>query len=60
MTTTCQKCGGLLVAERPLDFYNRSARWKCINCGWSLLEGQQPNALVDRATRDCSRKNRSH
>ena len=22
MTTACQKCRGLLVAERPLDFYN--------------------------------------
>lgn len=44
MTTTCQKYRGLLVAERHLDFYCRSVRWKCVNCGWSLLEGQKSRA----------------
>lgn len=38
MTTTCQKCRGLLVAERHLDFYSRSARWKCLNCEWFVTE----------------------
>ena len=46
MTTACQKCRGLLVAERPLDFYSPVARWKCINCGWSRTEQPTyPDAL---------------
>lgn len=55
---TCQKCGGLLTAERHLDFYSRSARWKCLNCGWSLWEGHKSGALwperrvVARANQD--------
>jgi RNase P subunit RPR2 len=40
MTTTCQKCSNLLVAEPHLDFYSRLARWKCVNCGWSRTEHQ--------------------
>lgn len=41
----CQKCGGLLAAERHLDFYSRSTRWKCLNCGWSLMEDHKSRAL---------------
>ncbi len=42
---TCQKCGGLLVAERHLDFYSPSTGWKCVNCGWSLMQVHQSRAL---------------
>ena len=57
---TCAKCRGLLLAERHLDFYGPAAQWKCINCGWVPLEDQNPRALVDHATKYCSRKNGSH
>lgn len=64
MTTTCQKCGGLLVAERSMDFYSRSARWKCVNCGWSLLENHKSRASwIERReaartrTSPCNRRN---
>lgn len=30
---TCQKCNGLLISERILEFYPHTDRWKCINCG---------------------------
>ena len=45
MTITCHKCGGLLAAERHLDFYSRSTRWKCLNCGRSRLEDRKSRAL---------------
>mgnify|MGYP001593676996 CR=1 FL=1 len=41
----CQQCGGLLVAERHLDFYSPSTGWKCVNCGWLSLENHQSRTL---------------
>lgn len=35
MKGSCQKCGGLLVVERVLDYYGPLAGMKCVNCGWS-------------------------
>jgi hypothetical protein len=35
MKGSCQKCGGLLVLERVLDYYGPLAGMKCVNCGWS-------------------------
>lgn len=35
MKGSCQKCGGLLVVERVLDYYGPLAGVKCVNCGWS-------------------------
>ncbi len=29
---TCQKCNGLLISERILEFYAHAERWKCITC----------------------------
>ncbi len=34
MKGSCQKCGGLLVIERVLDYYGPLAGVKCVNCGW--------------------------
>lgn len=39
MTSSCDKCGGLLLGERVLDYY-QVRRCKCINCGWSREDGQ--------------------
>jgi hypothetical protein len=33
MQRICTKCGGLLIGERPMDFY-QAKHWKCVNCGW--------------------------
>lgn len=38
MQKTCTKCGGLLIGERPMDFY-QAKYWKCVNCGWYREEG---------------------
>lgn len=45
----CSKCGGLAVAERSLDLYGRADRWRCVNCGWSLMM-KNPGATADRAS----------
>lgn len=37
MQRVCDKCGGLLIGELPMDFY-RARHWKCVNCGWSREE----------------------
>lgn len=37
MQRICTRCGGLLIGERPIDFY-QVRRWKCVNCGWSREE----------------------
>jgi hypothetical protein len=37
MQRICTKCGGLLIGERPMDFY-LGDYWKCVNCGWSQQE----------------------
>lgn len=34
MKDSCQKCGGLLVVERVLEYYGPMAGVKCVNCGW--------------------------
>lgn len=39
MTSTCEKCGGLLIGEQVLDYY-QTRRWKCVNCGWYRGDGQ--------------------
>lgn len=59
MTTTCQKCRGLLVAERHLDFYCRSVRWKCVNCGWSLTVHLNTDRCVVRTATYGAHKNSS-
>ena len=59
MTTTCQKCRGLLVAERHLDFYSRSAQWKCLNCGWSSTELSRIDRCMVRTATDGAHKNSS-
>lgn len=38
---TCQKCNGLLISERNLEFYAHTERWKCINCGWHRQDNPQ-------------------
>lgn len=38
MKGPCQKCGGLLVIERVLDYYGPLAGVKCVNCGWSCRD----------------------
>lgn len=38
MKGSCQKCGGLLVVERVLDYYGPLAGVKCVNCGWSCRD----------------------
>jgi RNase P subunit RPR2 len=38
---TCQKCNGLLISERILEFYAHTERWKCINCGWHQQDNSQ-------------------
>ncbi|MCP9447773.1 MAG: hypothetical protein NNA22_09410 [Nitrospira sp.] len=45
---TCSKCGGLAVEEQSLDFYGRTDRWRCVNCGWSLMKNPG-TAAVSRA-----------
>ncbi len=50
---TCSKCGGLTVAERSLEFYDRTDRWRCVNCGWSLMKNPGATA-VSRERHDIS------
>jgi len=38
---TCLKCNGLLISERILEFYARTERGKCINCGWHRQDNPQ-------------------
>ena len=33
MTSICEKCGGFLIGEQVLDYY-QTRRLKCVNCGW--------------------------
>lgn len=33
MRRICTKCGGLLIGELAMDFYQAKS-WKCVNCGW--------------------------
>lgn len=42
---TCSKCGGLAVLEQSLDFYDRTDRWRCVNCGWSLMKNPWVTAV---------------
>lgn len=37
MQRICGKCGGLLIGELAMDFY-QARHWKCVNCGWSREE----------------------
>ena len=37
MSRICTKCGGLLIGELPMDFY-QARHWKCVNYGWSREE----------------------
>ncbi len=37
MHRICMKCGGLLIGEWPMDFY-QARHWKCVNCGRSREE----------------------
>lgn len=53
---TCQKCNGLLISERILEFYAHTDRWKCINCGWSRTKNQHAQSLVEQALCCRSRK----
>ncbi len=39
MTSSCDKCGGLLLGERVLDYY-QVRRWKCVNCGRAREDGR--------------------
>lgn len=42
MNGFCDKCGGLLVVERVMDFYAPSSGWKCVNCGWCRRDHSPP------------------
>lgn len=44
---SCQKCGGLLVVERVLDYYGPLAGMKCLNCGW-MRRAPRPEAWPQR------------
>lgn len=46
---SCHKCGGLLVAERALDFYGSLPGWKCLNCGWCRWDSQQSQRIAAHA-----------
>ena len=37
MKSTCGRCGGFVVDEQVLDYYQAS-RWRCVNCGWYRRE----------------------
>lgn len=37
MQKICVKCGGLLIGELAMDFY-QARHWKCVNCGWHREE----------------------
>lgn len=37
MKSTCRRCGGFVVDEQVLDYYQAS-RWRCVNCGWYRRE----------------------
>lgn len=49
MQGMCTKCGGLLIGERPMDFYQAKC-WKCVNCGWyreeTLVRPSRPILLA--------------
>lgn len=30
---TCSRCGGHLVLEQSIEFYQPQSRWRCVNCG---------------------------
>jgi hypothetical protein len=42
---TCQKCNGLLISERILEFYTHTDRWKCINVDGLARRTNMPRAL---------------
>jgi hypothetical protein len=46
MHRICMKCGGLLVGQWPMDFY-QARHWKCVNCGWPR---EETHAYLDQAT----------
>ncbi len=33
MTLICRRCGGFVIGEREVDYYQPS-HWRCVNCGW--------------------------
>ena len=37
MKSTCRRCGGFVVDEQVLDYYQAS-RWRCVNCDWYRRE----------------------
>lgn len=37
MKSICGKCGGFVVQEQVLDYYQASRR-RCVNCGWCHRE----------------------
>lgn len=56
MKGSCQKCGGLLVVERVLDYYGPLAGVKCVNCGWSCRDPLPLFGSPGGATRRVARK----
>lgn len=50
MARTCSKCGGLLIGESPMDFYQARC-WKCVNCGWCREEKLVPPCRVISSVR---------
>jgi|CXWJ01.1.fsa_nt_gi hypothetical protein len=57
MQRICTKCGGLLIGERPMDFYLGNY-WKCVNCGWSRQETlmRSDRAMRLRGQRVCRQR----
>lgn len=52
MTPTCKRCGGLVIGEQSLDYYQTHC-WRCVNCGWHRRETQvylgRPITVVNRS-----------
>lgn len=56
MNGSCQKCGGLLVVERVLDYYGPVAGLKCVNCGWYRRDTQPSISAAGGSANRSARK----
>jgi hypothetical protein len=51
MNGACQKCGGLLIVERVVDYYGPVAGVRCVNCGWHR-RNVQPTPRMENQMRN--------
>jgi predicted RNA-binding Zn-ribbon protein involved in translation (DUF1610 family) len=55
MRRICTKCGGLLIGQLAMDFYQAKS-WKCVNCGWCREETLVRMGRFIPPVRHCARR----